>query len=190
MYLNDKEIRPALINFLETRAKKPKKVVEELSVSYCNARADIVGVYNTLHCFEIKGQTDSIQRINAQGKYYNTSFLKITLVTTKNHLEYAIKNAPPFWGILLAFSLNGETHFKYVRKATKNPYFNKEEALHTLWKNELMSLSESNSVDVKKTMSKDTISKLISNIFSDNYIAESISKYILNRTYGLIKLYI
>ena len=91
MPLNDKEIRPNFINFLNTCSNKPNKVIEELPVSYGSAIADVVGIYNTLHCYEIKGETDTVQRIQKQGEFYNKSFQLITLVTTANHLEYALK---------------------------------------------------------------------------------------------------
>ena len=94
MPLNDKQIRPFLVNFLNSAVNKPQKVMEELSVCYGDAIADVVAVYNTLHCFEIKGETDTIQRIQHQGQFYNKSFLKITLVTTENHLNYALKSIP------------------------------------------------------------------------------------------------
>ena len=92
MPLNDKEIRPNFINFLNTCSNKPNKVIEELPVSYGSAIADVVGIYNTLHCYEIKGETDTVQRIQKQGEFYNKSFPLITLVTPSEISETILGN--------------------------------------------------------------------------------------------------
>ena len=190
MPLNDKEIRPNCINFLNTCSNKPNKVIEELPVSYGSAIADVVGIYNTLHCYEIKGETDTVQRIQKQGEFYNKSFPLITLVTTVNHLEYALKSAPYYWGIILAKSENGTTTFSIIRDASKNPDFSGEEALHTLWKNELLSIPQKNTLPIKDKMSKRMLSEILSQNLSETYIAEYISSTVKNRSYSKKSLYI
>ena len=85
MPLNDKEIRPNFINFLNTCSNKPNKVIEELPVSYGSAIADVVGIYNTLHCYEIKGETDTVQRIQKQGEFYNIFSKRLNSYLTKNN---------------------------------------------------------------------------------------------------------
>ena len=190
MPLNDKEIRPNLIKFLNTCSNKPNKVIEELPVSYGSAIADVVGVYNTLHCFEIKGETDTVQRIQKQGEFYNKSLPRITLVTTNNHLEYALKSAPYYWGIILAKSENGNTTFSIIRDASQNPDFSGEEALHTLWKDELLSIPQKSNLPIKEKMSKRTLSEILSKNLSESYIAEYICSTINNRVYSKKSLYI
>lgn len=190
MPLNDKQIRPFLVNFLNSAVNKPQKVMEELSVCYGDAIADVVAVYNTLHCFEIKGETDTIQRIQHQGQFYNKSFLKITLVTTENHLNYALKSIPEYWGILLATKSDQGAVFKKIRNPKKNPEFSKEEALHTLWKEELLAISREKKISVKERMSKKVISQILSDSLTDNFIAKSISCSIQKRVYNLKPSYI
>ncbi len=183
MPLNDKQIRPFLISFLNSESKKPKKVMEELSVCYGDAIADVVAADKFLHCYEIKGETDTVQRIQHQGQFYNKSFMKITLVTTKNHLEYAENQAPAYWGILLASDSGNGTIFEEIRPAEENPEFSGEEALHTLWKNELLDISKKKKIPVKEKMSKRTISQILADNLSDEFIAESISQSVQHRTY-------
>jgi conserved hypothetical protein len=190
MPLNDKQIRPFLINFLNSSVNKPQKVMEELSVCYGDAIADVVAIYNILHCFEIKGETDSIHRIQHQGQFYNKSFLKITLVTTKNHLNSALKLTPDYWGILLAANSNHGAVFKKIRPPKKNPEFSKEEALHTLWKDELLDISKKKDIPVKAKMSKKVISHILSENLSDNFVAKTISLSIQKRIYNSKPSYI
>ncbi len=190
MPLNDKQIRPFLIRFLNSESNRPQRVMEELSVCYGDAIADVVAADKFLHCYEIKGETDTVQRIQHQGQFYNKSFMKITLVTTKNHLEYAEKQAPSYWGILLASNSDNGTIFDEIRPAEENPEFSGEEALHTLWKNELLDISKERKIPVKEKMSKRTISQILADNLTNEFIAKSISNIIQNRTYNSKSSYI
>jgi len=138
--LNDKEIRLVLINKLKNQSKKPKAIIEELGVHNGNAIADVVTLHKEAHCYEIKGDGDKIERILEQGKYYNLSFRKITLVTTNKHLKKALKLAPPFWGIMIVEHIENKVSIKYVRKALINTQYTKNTALLTLWKDEMLNL--------------------------------------------------
>lgn len=142
MRLNDFEIRKALVQKLETQTVKPRAIVEELRVYNGNAIADVVALYSEAHCYEIKGVDDKIERVLVQGKFYNSSFRKITLVTTENHLSKALSICPDCWGIVVAFSSAGVIRFRHIRRAKTNPDFSKELALLTLWKSEMLSILE------------------------------------------------
>lgn len=138
--LNDLVIREALIRKLTSQKPKPRAIVEELHVHNGKAIADVVTLHSEAHCYEIKGATDRIERITAQGMYYNSAFRRITLVTTENNLKRARKLAPWFWGILLAIQDDGAVRFRHVRAAQLNTKFEKQSAAMTLWKSEMLEL--------------------------------------------------
>lgn len=138
--LNDVLIRSALLLKLRNQQTKPKAIIEELRVHNGNAIADVVALHSEAHCYEIKGANDKIERIQIQGEYYNTSFRRITLVITKNHLEKALTLAPPFWGIMIAEMEKSEVRIKHYRRATNNRNFCKEIAVQTLWKSEMLEI--------------------------------------------------
>ena len=100
--LNDVSIRKSLILKLKNQAVRPKAIIEELRVHNGKAIADVVALYAEAHCFEIKGDGDKIERMLKQGKYYNLSFRKITVITTLKHLKKALSLAPTYWGIMIA----------------------------------------------------------------------------------------
>lgn len=160
MRLNDIEIRQALIHKLKAQTVKPRAIVEELRVHNGNAIADVVALYNEAHCYEIKGEDDKIERVLVQGKFYNSSFRKITLVTTAKHLAKAESICPEYWGIIISFYSNEVVKFKHVRKAKINPEFSKELALLTLWKSEMLSILEEPKHQRKP---RDILAQLISN---------------------------
>ncbi len=140
--LNDLEIREALVEHLKFRSIRPKAIMEELQVCNGKAIADVVALHSEAHCYEIKGQNDKIERIIAQGAFYNSSFRKITLVTTENHLIKAQSIAPSHWGLMLATNSGDAVRIKYVKKACINPHFDAMQALLTLWKSEMLDILE------------------------------------------------
>ena len=138
--LNDARIRNALLRKLERQKSAPRAVLEELHVHNGQAIADVVTLHKEAHCYEIKGETDRIERILVQGIYYNRSFRRITLVTVDSRIERALKLAPRFWGLMVAY-IDGEVvRFRHVRASKLNPNFDKHSAALTLWKSEMLEL--------------------------------------------------
>ncbi len=135
--LNDSRIREALLRKLEKT--NPRAVLEELHVHNGRAIADVVTLHSEAHCYEIKGETDRIDRIVTQGQFYNSAFRRITLVTTISNLKRAKKLAPKFWGIIVAVD-DGSVRFRHVRAARLNPNFEKQSAAMILWKSEMLEL--------------------------------------------------
>lgn len=159
MRLNDFEIRAALKEKLCDQSIKPRAIVDELRVHNGNAIADVVALYSEAHCFEIKGYNDKIERVLRQGSYYNTAFRKITLVTTENHLNKALEIIPSHWGVIIAYSSSGKVRLKHVRRSNSNPFFDKELALLTLWKSEMLDILNENKYKKKP---RELLAKLIS----------------------------
>lgn len=140
--VTDKELRAALIERLKTQAVAPRAILEEVRVHNGNAVADVVSIHSRPHCYEIKGETDTVSRIVRQGEFYDRAFQRITLVTTENNLTSTARFAPAHWGVIVAnmCSANGTPTLRYVRRATDSPVFDKQIALLTHWRSELLSL--------------------------------------------------
>ena len=138
--LNDLEIREALIQKLTNQKPMPRAIVEELHVHNGRAIADVVTLHSEAHCYEIKGAADRIERVTAQGVYYNAAFRRITLVTTECNLRRALRLAPRFWGIIVAIADGIVVRFRHIQAARLNPNFEKQSAAMTLWKSEMLEL--------------------------------------------------
>lgn len=179
MKLNDKEIRTALKLKLQSQPSKPKAIIEELQVCNGNAIADVVALYNEAHCYEIKGRNDKVERIATQGRYYDSSFRRITLVTTENHLSKALLISPEYWGIVVATENNSDTiSFRHERGAKVNPNFCKERALLTLWKSEMLSILNEQSHQRKP---RDFLAQLISSNKKKVELSNRICDLLVNR---------
>lgn len=159
MKLNDKEIRTAFIKRLRSRKPAPNNIIEELSVDSGNAIADIVTVSKDLHCYEIKGESDKIERLKRQSISYDLAFRKVTLITTSNQLAKAKAAIPPHWGLIETKYVAEQVKFLYHRKALMNPKYCKYTALQTLWKEEMMRIAAKKASEpLKKSSTRDFIS--------------------------------
>ncbi|PKL46175.1 MAG: hypothetical protein CVV42_17290 [Candidatus Riflebacteria bacterium HGW-Riflebacteria-2] len=156
--LTDKVIREAFIQKSVIKGLSRDSIVEELQVHNGRAIADIVTLDDEPHCYEIKSDVDNVYRILVQGEFYNQTFRKISLITTRKFEDKALRIAPDFWGILIAKeSENGNVIFKTVRNAKINPFFDKQKATMTLWKCEMLELIES----PKPKMSRNFLAEII-----------------------------
>jgi len=178
--LDDKLIRTHLISRLNKQTMKPQAVIEELRVHNGNAIADVVALYKEAHCFEIKGDGDKIGRVTKQGYYYNSSFRRITLVTTTRHMDKARDVLPGFWGIMVAKRRRNEILLKYARRAKDNPCFDKSLALLTLWKSEMLALVEHTSAGIERS-SRATLAELIANSKKKQELSYDISSTLIAR---------
>jgi len=115
-----------------------------------------------------------------QSKFYNPSFPKISLVTTKKHIEKAHKLCPPFWGIILAQGVGTKVSFKHVRKAGLNPEFCKKTALLTLWKVEMLDLL-SNDAKKYKYENRNSLANTLAKQLKKQTVTQSISKALVQR---------
>ncbi|MGI2151877.1 sce7726 family protein [Shewanella oncorhynchi] len=177
MKLNDKEIRQAFIKRLQNRKPEPKRIIEELAVDSGNAIADIVTVSTDLHCFEIKGENDKIGRLERQSKSYDMAFRKVTLITTKNHLNKALILAPIHWGIIEAKIVGEKIKFVYHRKVSINPNFCKYTALQTLWKEEMIRIATKKSATpMKKNITREIISSTLAKHSTKKELSELIAE--------------
>lgn len=182
--LTDKEIRQALIVNLGRRANAPLATLEEVHVCNGNAIADVVAVYKTMHCYEIKGETDSINRIVRQSQFYDQAFPRISLVTTANHLRKAESIVPQHWGIVLAsLSNNDSVIFKHVRGATRNPSYLPEIALLSLWRSELIQFLGTSNASLEK-LNRQKIAALIALNEPTSVINERVGLALATRKFG------
>ncbi|EFV2049902.1 MULTISPECIES: sce7726 family protein [unclassified Citrobacter] len=180
--LNDEELRMALRQYLARLATPPQKIVEELHVHHGQAIADVVAIYNEAHCYEIKGDNDNISRLKVQGKFYDKVFRKTTLVTTTKHRANALRTAPAHWGILIIEFSNDKPKIKSLRGASSSPCFDKEKAVQTLWRNEMLELISKYDLPVSTKLNKRDLATSIASSLSIPVISKDVAKLLTLRT--------
>jgi hypothetical protein len=180
--LNDASIRLALRQHLLTQNMGTKCVIDELHIHNGNSIADVVAVTDILHGFEIKGENDNVSRLSRQIEFYSVSFPRVSLVTTVNHLTWAQRNLPRYWGLIVATSVENGVTFRQQRRAKDNPQFSRETSLLMLWKDELIRLAtEIGSEDYKARDSRARLIEKISPLLADEEAACLLSKTIYER---------
>lgn len=180
--LGDTEIRIHLRKKLISAKPTPIALIDELRVHKGNAIADVVSLHKYAHCYEIKSDKDNIEKAQKQAEFYDLVFQKVTLVTTERHLTRALRILPPYWGILIAKESKGKIVFRYIRKATISPHFDKKLALLTLWKSELIFLAEPlTDINLNK-YSRESLSELLSGLLSSAALSKEICNSLINRT--------
>ena len=177
--LDDRAIRRVLLQKLA--AHSPKAIIEELYVHRGNAIADVVAIHSEAHCYEIKGEGDNIQRIVTQGKYYDLVFPKVTLVTTFNHLEKALKLVPDHWGIMLARRTENGLKIGYIRSAKRNRLFDKQLALLTLWRSELAEVAIPLTDKKTAKLSRASLTEIIAENLSPDTLMKNIGEKLIAR---------
>lgn len=180
MVLNDKNIR----HFLKSRLQNSNvlAIKEELRIVHNRAIADIVTLGQILHCYEIKGDTDSLSRIKNQIFYYNQTFDKITVVVTERKKNTVKSIIPDFWGIILATAVENRISFTYLRAAKKNPQLEKYNILFSLWKNELGNILNLENEKNTEKISRSALVKRMSDFSTNKKILNiAFSKQIIQR---------
>jgi hypothetical protein len=145
MKTRDKDIRDFLhINIKNQYINEPGTiVVDELSLCQGNARIDIAVVNGSMHGYEIKSESDTLERLPNQINIYNQVMDTITIVTGPNHLNKVKELVPKWWGITVAkLNSNNNMESKIIRKTKQNPNVNAMALAQLLWRDEAIQILE------------------------------------------------
>jgi hypothetical protein len=188
--LRDNDIRN-IFSIHHSKRYPNSKLLNEVRINNGLAIADLVSIgIKTSHCYEIKGDTDKISRTVNQAKSYDTVFNRISLITTNAHFKKAVNTIPPYWGIILV-SNTPSIKLNYFRKASFSPFFSKQKALFTLWRDELLNILLMKNI-IEKSTNKYSRRELI-NILCDNVstteICRLMNNYLLIREQNYHKKY-
>jgi len=182
----ENEIKQALESHFSARRSDKKELLflEELRLSGGAARADLVNV-ETMHCYEIKSEKDSLKRLVSQGSRYIRVFDQITLVTAETHLDLALKIIPSWWGIILVPS-SADDSFVEVRQAGRNPKLVPSQLAKVLTKQECLDfLSGQGLVRGKKSLSLYRLQEFLVETFSLEKLKEVVVNALQLRVHAL-----
>jgi len=130
----DSDIRRVLLADLVDRYNDPEHdlIVEEFG---CNsARADVAVINGSLHAFEIKSDSDSLDRLPSQIEAYQGVFEYVTLVCGRRLLERARIKVPDWWGLQRALYKSGHVVLRNIRAPKPNPSQDALALAGMLWK--------------------------------------------------------
>lgn len=134
----DSDIRRVLLADLGQKYSDPEHdlIVEEFG---CNtARADVAVINGSLHAFEIKSDSDSLDRLPGQIEAYRGVFEYVTLVSGCRLLERARTTVPNWWGLQKAEYKSGQVILRHIRTPKLNPFQDGLALAGMLWKVEAL----------------------------------------------------
>lgn len=146
--MRDSDVRAAILARLDSEhADDPETlIVQEMGVWSGSARIDVAVINGELCGYELKSDSDTLERLPAQAELYNKVFDRVCLVVGKRHISEARSIVPKWWGIVEASAKNGEIELRDKRSAKSNP---KPDALliaRLLWKEEALSIMDSKGI--------------------------------------------
>jgi hypothetical protein len=111
----DVDIRKALLANLEVKYSDSSHdlIVEEFGCK--TARADVAVINGFLHAYEIKSDSDSLDRLPSQIDAYQGVFEYVTLICGRRLLERARTTIPKWWGLQKAEFRDGSVLIHELR---------------------------------------------------------------------------
>jgi hypothetical protein len=136
----DVDIRKVLLANLEVKYsdRSHDLIVEEFGCK--TARADVAVINGFLHAYEIKSDSDSLDRLPSQIEAYQGVFEYVTLVCGRRLLERARTAIPEWWGLQRAEFKNGAVSIQELRAAKPNPSQSPFAVAKMLWKTEALAV--------------------------------------------------
>jgi hypothetical protein len=136
---HDHQLRALLKTHLSARVGADDLLVDEFSLAYGVARADVALVNGHLEGFEIKAGKDTLGRLPGQIDAYGKVFEYSWVVTTERHLSDVRALVPKQWGLLVAVADVDGSRLQQVRKAQPNRRLEAEHLARLLWRDEVLS---------------------------------------------------
>ncbi len=140
--MHDKDIREVLLDtlFNKHRDDNDTLIVEELGLCQGDARIDIAVVNGSIHGFEIKSESDTLNRLSGQQNIYNKIFDYITVVANSCHISTIEKRIPRWWGISEIKIQNGILKIVKIRANKRNVAIDPNALVQLLWSEEAYSI--------------------------------------------------
>lgn len=159
-------------------------IVEELGLWHGVVRADVAVIGSELHGFEIKSDSDNMQRLPEQVNGYSEVFDRSSVVVGPKHLGAAARIVPKWWGILLGLQTrtSDRTRLIEVRPAQANPSPSAIALSHLLWRDEVLkSLEVLSAADGLHDSPRTILYERLTRVASYSQVREIVVSAIINR---------
>ncbi|TIO75957.1 MAG: sce7726 family protein [Mesorhizobium sp.] len=142
--MRDKDVRLAVRNRLEALHKDDEdtRIVEEMGVWSGSVRVDLAVINGELSGFELKSDSDTLQRLPIQADIYSRVFDQVTLVVGRRHADKASDIIPSWWGVMVAEQTNAGVVLECHKYGSRNPSPDPKLVAGLLWKEEALEVLE------------------------------------------------
>ncbi len=140
--MRDSDVRAAVRRKLreEYGNDSGTRIVEEMGVWSGAVRVDIAVINGKLLGYELKSNSDTLDRLPRQVEIYSKIFDRMTLVVGDRHAEKAMEIVPHWWGCIVASLGEGGIALRSERKPHRNPNLDPNILVQMLWKQEAIAV--------------------------------------------------
>ena len=114
------------------------RLVQEMGVWSGTVRIDIAVINGELVGYELKSDSDTLQRLPGQAELYGRVFDRVVLVVGKKHALKAKMMVPTWWGVTVATSSGEKIVLTPKRQPKRNPQVDPYLLAKLLWKSEAL----------------------------------------------------
>ncbi|TRD08211.1 sce7726 family protein [Mesorhizobium sp. WSM4305] len=142
--MRDRDVRLAVRSHLEALHKgdEDTRIVEEMGVWSGSVRVDLAVINGELSGFELKSDSDTLQRLPVQADIYSRVFDQVTLVVGQRHAAKATDIIPSWWGVMVAEQTNDGVVLQCHKCGSRNPSPDPNLIAGLLWKEEALMVLE------------------------------------------------
>lgn len=158
------------------------RVVEELSIPAAKARIDMAVINGHFHGFEIKGASDTLQRLPNQLEAYSKVFDFLYVVTEPKYYESILKIIPSWVGILICSETQGIPEVTQKKQSERNPNQDGFHIAKLLWNEELIEILTEQEIKFKKKERHWILCEILAQNLDVNKISELVRKKIKVRS--------
>jgi hypothetical protein len=105
--MRDKDIRQPLIRELRRSHDTDTLLVDEFGLCQGDVRVDVAVINSALNGFEIKSDSDTLDRLPAQQHVYSKVLDTVTIVAGEKHVDGILKIVPEWWSVRSARLVGG-----------------------------------------------------------------------------------
>lgn len=142
--MRDRDVRLAVRRMLasEYAGDDDTRIVEEMGIWSGSVRIDVAVINGMLSGFELKSESDTLDRLPAQIDLYCKVFDQVVLVVGERHAPKALHVIPAWWGVTVASEEGREIALAPARAAEQNPGPDPRIVAKLLWKDEALRVLE------------------------------------------------
>jgi len=142
--MRDSDVRGAVRGWLGAKyaADPTTRIVEEMGVWSGTVRVDVAVINGRLIGYELKSNSDTLDRLPRQAEIYGKIFDRMNLVVGDRHADKAMEVIPPWWGCMVATMRDGAVNLRWKRRPRSNPGLDPLILVQMLWKEEAVSILE------------------------------------------------
>lgn len=143
--MRDADVRKAVRAMLDIQhaGDCDTRIVEEMGVWSGTVRVDMAVINGRLCGYELKSNSDNLERLPRQIEIYGKVFDRMTLIVGDRHVDKAIENVPEWWGCMVATMRDGDpVELRWKRKPRANRTIDPAILVQMLWKQEAVAILE------------------------------------------------